>query len=148
MKRETVGRVFIYDYLGVPYNPPSQDSEEFATEWWSVRGQLMALLNLIGEEADTLGNGDYTLSESRMVSRGIAVELVSDVMLRSGLIPLVHTFVCSLNVDYEINIEFSIDGSVHNLFINRDRVMSDGSDEILLVIFKQSIVKFNVCGSE
>lgn len=123
-----------YDRLNKPFNPPVINSPEdhatFISEWDGVRERLIKTLDALGEW-NAYGEGDYYIGDQIMESRGIGIELTSDVMLDKKLIPLIQSALYGCTSPYEVNCSFFHDHHLWNFFITEDQIMTDCSPELL-----------------
>ncbi|HAL70997.1 MAG TPA: hypothetical protein DCP71_04405 [Verrucomicrobiales bacterium] len=123
-----------YDRLNKPFNPPvinsPEDEAAFISEWDGVRERLMQTLDALGEW-NAYGEGDYYIGDQVMQSRGIGIELTSDMMLDKKLIPLIQSSLHGCTSSYEVYCSFLHDHHLWNFFITEDRTMTDCTPEIL-----------------
>ena len=103
-----------------PFNPPADDTEAFDDEWWSVRCAVASVLADFGV-ADDYGRGDYLVSESRNVSRGISVVLTSDALLRPELVGALRRALASAPQPYSVHL--ADENYASDMFIEPGRVL-------------------------
>ena len=115
-------------YLETPFNPPADDSDAFGDEWWSVRDAVALALEPLGT-ADDYGRGDFCVSESRNVSRGVGVVLTSTVLLRPELLTALSGALRQAPCPYSIYV--TDEPSTFELFAESDRILVYGAPSLL-----------------
>lgn len=95
------------DLERAPHNPPvysdAFSSDDFSSEWWSVRDALYRRLAILGDEWQlSTGDGDYMLSESRGDSRWVWVTFTSTKLWHPEFVFAVADLLRRLPLDYRV----------------------------------------------
>jgi hypothetical protein len=133
----------VYDYLEQSYNPPALteefSEEEFFSEWHEVRDGLKEVLDQFGEY-NAFVEGDYVISDSAALSRGINVEITSNALVTPDLVPTVIAFLKALPEKFEVEFDLETEESTHRLFVSQDGVKGHCSREILQMLLPDASV--------
>lgn len=124
----------VYEYLEKPFNPPAITEhfteKDFYSEWHNVRSKLKEVLDRFGK-SNAFGDADYCMADSAALSRGISVEITSNNLMTSSLIPAVMSFLKELPNRYEIEFGIETEQSTNQIFVSAERVKGCCSEDVL-----------------